>query len=288
MTQAALDFHDPLAFADLPFKMKTGLKACGMGDWLATPAHFQAQRAERARMLDSRHREVFAALPEADAASAELLAAVRAWQAAFRAGLAEPDLPTGLHPLEQAGRLVSEDLCVLQPADGTTEPYRLTGACLCFPSHWSLHDKLGKSLDGIHGPVPGYAEHLQTAMNRVFRNLKPGKLTQRSNMSVDADPDLFHPSYGRDADPPVTADDAGERLYLRMERQTLRRLPETGAVVFAIGIYKRRLKDAVGPQDAAQLAAYARGMPRDMWAYKSFNYYGDALVAWLDRRAAAT
>ena len=34
----------------------------------------------------------------------------------------------------------------------------------------------------------------------------------------------------------VSAANAGETLFVRCERQTLRRLPETGAVLFTIGI----------------------------------------------------
>ena len=41
-----------------------------------------------------------------------------------------------LHPLELAGRLVQEDLCVMQAAPEDAEDageYRLTAAALCFP-----------------------------------------------------------------------------------------------------------------------------------------------------------
>ncbi len=45
--------------------------------------------------------------------------------------------------------------------DGSTQQYRLLGGVVCFPSHWSLLEKLGQDLPTIHSPVPRwrYAEH---------------------------------------------------------------------------------------------------------------------------------
>ena len=65
--------------------------------------------------------------------------------------------PPDCDPLELAGRLVQEDLCIIQDAaDGP----RFTAAVLCFPSRWRLHEKLGQPLAAVHGPVPLYAERL--------------------------------------------------------------------------------------------------------------------------------
>ena len=63
-----------------------------------------------------------------------------------------------LHPLELAGRLVQEDLCVMQAALEDAEnagEYRLTAAALCFPTRWNLREKIGHPMSEIHNPVPG-------------------------------------------------------------------------------------------------------------------------------------
>ena len=60
-------------------------------------------------------------------------------------------------PLDIAGRLVQEDLCILQDVEGEL---RLTAAVLCFPNRWRLSDKLGRPMLAIHAPVPSYAERL--------------------------------------------------------------------------------------------------------------------------------
>src|SRR3546814_15752544 len=58
----------------------------------------------------------------------------------------------------------------------------------------------------------------------------------RLNWSVMDDPALFQPAgHGRAGhDPAITAENAGEMLWLRIERQTFLRLPASGALVFGI------------------------------------------------------
>jgi hypothetical protein len=48
---------------------------------------------------------------------------------------------------------------------------------------------------------------------------------------------------------PVTVDNAGERLHLRVERQTLSRLPRSNAVLFTIRTYMNRLDTFQGRPD---------------------------------------
>ena len=50
----------------------------------------------------------------------------------------------------------------------------------------------------------------------------------------------------------VTAENAGQRLHLRVERQTLSRLPRTGAVLFTIRTHMKRLDHFEGRPDAVR------------------------------------
>ena len=68
-------------------------------------------------------------------------------------------------PLDLAGRLVQEDLCLMAPSSGT---YRLIAASLCFPSRWRLADKLGQPMMAIHQPVPGFNDKLARPVDRFF------------------------------------------------------------------------------------------------------------------------
>jgi hypothetical protein len=85
----------------------------------------------------------------------------------------------------------------------------------------------------------------------------------------------------------IAAAEAGARLHLRVERQTLRRLPETGAVVFTIRTHVTRLDRAIRNRaSAAELAAAVRAMPEATAQYKQIAPIAPALLAWLDARAA--
>jgi dimethylamine monooxygenase subunit A len=186
-------------------------------------------------------------------------------------------------PLELAGRLVQEDFCVMQGGRGGI---RLTGAVLCFPSRWRLADKLGRPLLAIHEPVPGFAAQLGPPSERVLERLEVERPVWRVNWSLVDTPELFLPPEHRRARPQVRAEDVGECLWLRVERQTFRRLPRSQAVVFTIRTYVEPLAEALEtPDGAAALALRLREMPDAMARYKNILPIRSALLAWLERRA---
>jgi hypothetical protein len=190
-----------------------------------------------------------------------------------------------LHPLDLAGRLVQEDLCLMQ-LDAAHGVYRMVGASLCFPTRWRLADKLGKLLNLVHGPVPGYEEELASTMDRFFTRLKAEKPVWRVNWGLIDDPTLFQPTgHGRKGlNPDITVDNAGDKLWIRMERQTLRRLPRTQDILFTIRVHVRPLRElATRPERAAELASTIRSMPEPMRLYKSLPPFLDAVLSWLDQ-----
>ena len=135
-----------------------------------------------------------------------------------------------LHPLDRAGRLVQEDLCLLGP---DRAGWVLEAASLCFPSRWRLADKLGRSQQEVHGPVEGYRATLATRVDRLFDRLGERPVWRR-NWFVHPDPTLFQPERPAGGDPVVPAERCRDELYVRSERQTLRRLPDSGWVLFTI------------------------------------------------------
>jgi hypothetical protein len=285
-----------LPFTGGDYKLGMGLKPLAAEDWIEPDDGFAAYLARKRELLATRHDEVFAALPAATAAASELLAMLSRHLVACHPSLfgAEGDRlvnkVTGeewniadpeLHPLELAGRLVQEDFCVLLPAGAT---HLLSAACLCFPSRWRLADKLGHGLAEIHGPVPGYQQRLATPVDRFLGLLQPDKPVWRLNWLVHDDPSLFQP---RRTPPtvPITADNAGDRLWLRVERQTLRRLPVSGSVIFTIRTHITPLGVAIDrPDIATDLATSIRTMPVEMRDYRQLSDIEDALLQWLDGR----
>lgn len=130
--------------------------------------------------------------------------------------------------LEEAASVVSDDLCILEasrPGD-----WRLTAGVLCAPTYWTLPERIGLDLGGLHGPVPGGDPDLAARVGRIFTGLKPDVVLERFNWTIQASEKRYTP------DRPSAAGKRPRDLHLRVERQTLRKLSKSGAVVFGIRI----------------------------------------------------
>lgn len=151
-----------------------------------------------------------------------------------------------------------EDFCLLTRRDGE-EVYRLVAAAVVFPSDWRPADKLGLPLTAIHAPIHGYPEQLASGVNNFMAQLTPGRIFGRCNWFITPT-DAWRWVAGRpkQAFAHVTPANAGETLFVRCERQTLRRLPMTGAIVFTIGVYLSPLGRLPAPQIAMLANAVTR------------------------------
>ena len=260
-------------FLDGSWRLAMGLKALDLHDWIEIDDSFAGQLAERRALLASRRDEVCLALPESRIGQAEVLALLldhlpdRFPEVYRRGATAIENLVTGERfeldleawreaPLEVAGRLVQEDLCLMRRSE---QGYRLIAGVLCFPSHWRLADKLGRPLDLIHGPVPGFGEQLAATVERFFGNLQVERPVWRVNWSLVDTPELFLPPEHRLQPKRVEAERAGEQVWLRVERQTLRRLPRTRDVLFTIRTYIEPLASVI---DTPATARGAGGSPQ--------------------------
>lgn len=75
-------------------------------------------------------------------------------------------------------------------------------------------------------------------------------------------------------------------LRLRSERQTLRRLPRTGAIVFGIRTYQFKVEELARERGvAARLASAVRSWPEDVALYKGRSRYRHVLLEYLDQCA---
>ncbi len=212
-----------------------------MADWLIVDEVYAPQMAERLRLLEGCREAVVQLDPAALPAAQELLAmVVEQLSARSDFGLGEGRMlcPDGrevvlddARPLETLGQLVQEDFCLLERRG---EEAVLTGAVLCFPASWRLDEKFLRPLTGIHAPVEDYDAAIAARVQRLFDGVKPGRPLWRSNLLHYADPALHQPRSERARRVPVLPSEA---RYLRSERQSLVRLPESGAVVFSIHSY---------------------------------------------------
>lgn len=237
------------------FRRLPGMRAVGPDDWLMVDEAFAAQMALRERLIGGRPAEVLACLPGGEAAAGEALGEVlgllgRREDFTVRGeAVRRPDGRTvgidAQDPLGTLGRLVQEDVCILEKRG---DEHVLTGAVLAFPSGWTLAEKLGRPLLRIHRPVPSYDADVARRVQRLFDGLKAGRPMMRSNLLWHGNPALFAPRL--EAAPRTPPE--GEPRYLRSERQCLVRLPRTEAVIFTIHTTIVEAS-ALSPQDRATL-----------------------------------
>ncbi len=273
----------------LGFKLKLGLRARDEADWLPYGDLFNdhlardRQRAYKAQLLTNKHDEVFAALPGTAAAGREVLEMVQSHLAQFHdIKSADPHPNDHLHPLDMAARLLPEDLLLLEPrrrdrggAGGDFNWY-LVAASLCFPAHWILAEKMNRALAAIHAPVPDYREQLETPMDRFFTNMKIGPISGRMNWSLQLGDELFSPQ--RSTRKAALGDLANENIFLRVENQTLRKLPKTGLVLFTIRTHMVPvIRWQSTPGAIAELIEMLDQMSKELQDYKGAHLYRDAL-----------
>ena len=168
-------------------------------------------------------------------------------------------------PLWAAARQVSDDLCLMEKRfHGDTAEWTLTAASLCAPSFFTAEETVGLPLSGLHGPVPAFNETLLTRVVRIFDHLADGAVLERRNWSVVNDGGLFQPSSAplREKLAGRSLTEIGASLVVRRERQTIRRLPQTGAVLFTIRIWREALGELLA--DPSRKAAFALAWARLM------------------------
>lgn len=190
-----------------------------------------------------------------------------------------------------SARLIQDDLALMiERPDG--DYYLLAGAIL-LPGFWRLQDKFGMRLSEIHtsGDVPQYREKLEKGMMNFFRRLKPEDPVLRNNYFIQVDDNLaWSDSIGPEDSEEVSwntaqKDKAIEQHFFRSERQSLRRLPRSGAVVFTIRTYFEPITEIVKePYVPGRLASAIRSWGEDVSRYKGKEKYEGVLLKYLDRK----
>jgi hypothetical protein len=201
-------------------QLRMGLSRIQESEWLDPSPNRAARRAAFAAFPDG-----VQIMPEGEAAAAELASEM------------------GAADLHEAACLHHEDLCVLTRREGE-ESHRLVAMAVAWPSDWVPADKIGLPLGQVHAPIHGYAQQLAQGVDHFMARLPVEEIYARSNWFVTPTGAMHW-----QGKPPATAFahvkacNAGRTLFARTERQTLRRLPRTGAIVFTIGVYVQALEE---------------------------------------------
>ena len=187
-------------------------------------------------------------------------------------------------PLENvmsAARTCGADFLVLEPdASGIL---RVAAGAVCFPSSWSLREKVGLRVSEVHAPVPGLNADMERRIDTFLERLAPGTAWERENWGLSADDILDH--HPRRTVPPLTEHASLATTWLRLERQLFLRLNH--GVLFGIRVSTHRLDElAANDGVAPRLARAVTTMPTAVAEYKGLTAARASLSAQLT--AAAT
>jgi hypothetical protein len=281
------DWLDDLRLEPGPPYATMGTRSLDLDEWLVVDAGREADLEYKARLLDTARGVVFAhddSRVDTRPAGAEVLGLLRSW---LRDHGIEPAPEHGDdHPLVEAARLVQEDLAVLHQVDGS---WVLTAGVVCFPSHWTISDKVGLPLEGVHAPVAHYGEELRDKVDRFHERLTVDRPVWRRNWFVNPTGELHLPAYGHQMHIADAIEPDGSPMWIRSELQTLRRLPETGAILFTIRVQRVPLGVLLQRPDlAARMLTSVRSWDREKRMYTSTGGALDALIEWLETLAETT
>lgn len=284
--------YTPYDGSSTPFTI--GLQQLDPDRWIEPDDELAERLAERNRLLAEHGERVFRAEPGTEAAQQEVLDLLAAYlpdrhahiyhrhgdlmrMAGHEVDLADPAIP----PLQRAALLVQDDLVLMRKGENG---WRLAAAFLAFPSSWRLADKFGLSLDDVHSPVPGFDGGSRNAglISRMFDNLSPDRFVVRWNWSVNWRHAFFHPTPSLPEDVERAAPGDG---VIRIERQTLRKLPASGDILFTIRIYLHPLAAILAQPNGADLALamadQLEAMTPQEAEYKGLLTKRAELVSWL-------
>ncbi|KAJ5520854.1 hypothetical protein N7463_001307 [Penicillium fimorum] len=195
--------------------------------------------------------------------------------------------------LATSALLVQDDLVLMIKNDDGE--YHLDAAAVCLPGFWRLREKFRMSLDTLHfeAGVPHYAAKLQKAMNKFMLKLTPDKPVERNNYFIQLD-DGLHWSHrmgdqqGTEVASWATANGKGltiDEIHFRSERQTLRRLPRSGAILFTIRTYFEPVtKLAQEPNIPGRLGEAIRNWDETVSYYKGKSSWDKVLMPYLEEQ----
>ncbi|KAI5960343.1 uncharacterized protein KGF55_004635 [Candida pseudojiufengensis] len=198
-----------------------------------------------------------------------------------------------LNPIITAANLVQDELVIMieDPKDGQ---YSLEAGCVTMAGFWKFKEKYQMKLDEIHysGNVPKYSTNLGPAMNKFFRRLTLDSPVVRNNYFIQLDNHLdWSKSIGDEDSEKVgwnaaTNATSVKDLWFRSERQSVRRLPKTGAIAFTIRTYFMPITEMCEePFVPRRLLNGITSWEEDVNEYRGFYKFKDVLLPYLQKKA---
>ena len=187
-------------------------------------------------------------------------------------------------PFEYITRQVQGDFSLQDQRDNNLF---MDGGMVTSQADWSLNFDIGMSFHEWHGPVP--VAHELGVFDRALAfllRLQHGKPVRRLNWTLTPNPRLDtspenYPVWGPDR-ASITPENIGHRMCLRVELQTLTRLPRSNAILFGIRGYLIRLEELTRVRKwAIRLHRVLRDLHPEIAEYKGTGRYRQMIVDYL-------
>ncbi len=189
-----------------------------------------------------------------------------------------------LPPFEYITRQAQGDFSLQDQRDGDLW---MDGGMITGQADWSLDFDVGMSFKEWHGPVP--MAHEMGVFDRALQfllRLQHGRPVRRLNWTMTINPRMDtspenYPKWGPDR-LSVTPENVAQKVHLRVELQTLFRLPRSNAILFCIRGYLMNLQDISRVEKwRKRLHRVLRDLDPALADYKGLPRFKPMAVAWL-------
>ncbi|CAM9016564.1 unnamed protein product [Wickerhamomyces anomalus] len=227
-----------------PYHQTMSIFKLDVNHWLDMDKYYWHYIQEKERIHHEYGDDNFGWLPEAEDACIELMEMVtqhmlKRYPLLFKSEdggvhvkneltgeLLDMSRPLKEHPLLYVSKMAKEDFyVVLKRDDGL---HYLVAAAVPFPGgSFGIKAKLGRNLDVIHNDVPYYESKLKKSMERWFGKMTASDLVERASWYMSWDHKLLCSNvYALKEGEKVDSSVLPTEFNVRVERQTLRRLPK--------------------------------------------------------------
>jgi dimethylamine monooxygenase subunit A len=300
--------YRPYRWAAADFQL--GLRPMIPESWILIGEEHSQRMQEKRERLDKALPFYYRTLPESTAAQRELRDRVVTHllkdhpQSFERSGSVVRALRTDQtldcddrvsEPLLQLSYLLEEDFMLLQEAHGRP---RIVAAANAYSSSGRLVSSVGYDVQWAHQPVPGLTQRLGTRIDRVLGSVHVATPCERFNWQITPIATVFFPH-----DDPHAAnatamhrvseelrrypDRAGDLLWVRVERQTLSRLPDSNTVAFSLHTFSDPLSCLRSDVTSLRaILALLKNYSQERWRYSEMNILREPIMSWLEAAAS--
>lgn len=268
-----------------PFRLNMGLRSLEPQFWLEAGGDLLEQIPKRIALATAQSETVYQELPGFKGAVNELIGRIVENLKEFHdrdysfSSNTVTHIPTNSlislnspDALLQMSSIIGEDLVVLSREDNE---WTIVAGAVIFPSRWKLVEKIGKGMDAVHAPVPGYEAALAPYMTSTFDKIGRERPVWRKNWSLHSTEDLHQPvSIHKQVQP--------ESYWWRTERQTLTRSQVGDFLFFTI---RNRAEPLAwikeDPQSALEFSKTLESFSPETIEYKGLQRDHQAIIDYL-------